>query len=104
MPDCSAHGVTVGHNTVALLMRRAGLSGPPLRRRAKRVPAQKQLPAWSRCPDYGGKLNPAEVGDEVHGAAGGKLPDPFAQHRRGVAVDLAGHPDNGAVAGRPDRV
>lgn len=34
-----AHGVTIGHNTVALLMRRAGLSGLPLRRRAKTVPA-----------------------------------------------------------------
>lgn len=34
-----AHGVTVGHNTVALLMRRAGLAGLPLRRRTKKVPA-----------------------------------------------------------------
>ena len=34
-----AQGVTIGHNTVALLMRRAGLSGLPLRRRAKTVPA-----------------------------------------------------------------
>lgn len=34
-----AQGVTVGHNTVALLMRRAGLAGRPLRRRAKKVPA-----------------------------------------------------------------
>src|SRR6201996_4690748 len=38
-----AHGLVVGHNTVALLMRRAGLSGLPLRRRAKRVPAQKTV-------------------------------------------------------------
>jgi putative transposase len=35
-----AHGVTVGHNSVSLLMRRAGLVGLPLRRRAKRVPSQ----------------------------------------------------------------
>lgn len=34
-----AHGVRVGHNTVALLMRRATLCGLPLRRRARRVPA-----------------------------------------------------------------
>ena len=33
-----AQGLVVGHNTVALLMRRAGLSGLPLRRRAKKVP------------------------------------------------------------------
>lgn len=33
-----AHGVTVGHNTVAMLMRRHGLVGLPLRRRTKRVP------------------------------------------------------------------
>ena len=34
------HGnsVTIGHNTVHLLMRRAGLSGLPTRRRGKRVP------------------------------------------------------------------
>lgn len=32
------YGVTVGHNTVSLLMRRAGLAGLPLRRKAKRVP------------------------------------------------------------------
>ena len=38
-----AHGLVVGHNTVMLLMRRAGLSGLPLRRRAKRVPAQKTV-------------------------------------------------------------
>jgi putative transposase len=38
-----AHGVVAGHNTVALLMRRAGISGLPLRRRAKRVPAQKTV-------------------------------------------------------------
>jgi transposase-like protein len=38
-----AHGITVGPNTVALLMRRAGISGLPLRRRAKRVPAQKTV-------------------------------------------------------------
>jgi putative transposase len=37
------HGLLVGHNTVALLMRRAGLSGLPLRRRAKRVPSQKTV-------------------------------------------------------------
>ena len=37
------HGLAVGHNTVALLMRRAGLSRLPLRRRAKRVPAQKTV-------------------------------------------------------------
>ncbi|MDT5342894.1 MAG: putative transposase [Mycobacterium sp.] len=34
-----AQGVVVGHNTVALLMRRAGLTGLPLRRRAKKVSA-----------------------------------------------------------------
>jgi len=38
-----AHGLVVGHNTVMLLMRRAGISGLPLRRRAKRVPAQKTV-------------------------------------------------------------
>jgi putative transposase len=38
-----AHGVVAGHSTVALLMRRAGISGLPLRRRAKRVPAQKTV-------------------------------------------------------------
>jgi hypothetical protein len=38
------HGLPVGHNTVALLMQRAGLSGLPLRRRAKRVPAQGRGP------------------------------------------------------------
>jgi transposase InsO family protein len=38
-----SHGLVVGHNTVMLLMRRAGLSGLPLRRRAKRVPAQKTV-------------------------------------------------------------
>jgi transposase InsO family protein len=32
------HGVTVGHNTVALLMRRAALAGLPARPRGKRVP------------------------------------------------------------------
>jgi transposase InsO family protein len=32
-------GVTVSRKTVALLMRRAGLAGLPLRRKAKRVPA-----------------------------------------------------------------
>jgi putative transposase len=37
------HGVVVGHNTVALLMRRAGICGLPLRRRAKRVPSQKTV-------------------------------------------------------------
>jgi putative transposase len=37
------HGLLAGHNTVALLMRRAGLSGLPLRRRAKRVPSQKTV-------------------------------------------------------------
>lgn len=37
------HGLAIGHNTVALLMRRAGLSGLPLRRRAKRVPSQKTV-------------------------------------------------------------
>jgi putative transposase len=34
-----AHGITIGRNTVALLMRRAGLSGLPLRRKARSVPA-----------------------------------------------------------------
>jgi putative transposase len=34
-----AHQVTVGLNTVALLMRRHGLAGLPLRRRTKQVPA-----------------------------------------------------------------
>ena len=38
-----SHGLVVGHNTVMLLMRRAGISGLPLRRRAKRVPAQKTV-------------------------------------------------------------
>jgi transposase InsO family protein/transposase-like protein len=33
------HGITVGHNTVALLMRRAALQGLPAHRPAKRVPA-----------------------------------------------------------------
>ena len=33
-----AQGIRVGYNTVSLLMRRAGLSGLPLRRRARRVP------------------------------------------------------------------
>jgi putative transposase len=37
------HGLVVGHNTVMLLMRRAGICGLPLRRRAKRVPAQKTV-------------------------------------------------------------
>lgn len=35
-----SHEVTVGQNTVALLMRRSGLIGLPLRRRSKRVPTQ----------------------------------------------------------------
>lgn len=35
-----AHGITVGHNTVELLMRRAGIVGLPLRRKAKRAPNQ----------------------------------------------------------------
>jgi transposase-like protein len=38
-----AHGLVAGRNTVMLLMRRAGISGLPLRRRAKRVPAQKTV-------------------------------------------------------------
>jgi putative transposase len=38
-----AHGLIVSRKTVALLMQRAGLSGLPLRRRAKRVPAQKTV-------------------------------------------------------------
>lgn len=33
------HGMTVGHNIVALLMRRATLTGLPVRRQAKRGPA-----------------------------------------------------------------
>jgi putative transposase len=37
------HGLVIGHNTVMLLMRRAGISGLPLRRRAKRVPSQKTV-------------------------------------------------------------
>jgi putative transposase len=37
------HGIVAGGNTVALLMQRAGLSGLPLRRRAKRVPSQKTV-------------------------------------------------------------
>jgi hypothetical protein len=37
------HGLLIGHNTVALLMQRAGLSGLPLRRRAKRVPSQETV-------------------------------------------------------------
>ena len=42
-----SHGLVVGHNTVMLLMRWAGISGLPLRRRAKRVPARKRSPTWS---------------------------------------------------------
>jgi transposase InsO family protein len=38
-----AHGVMVGRNTVALLMRRAGIFGLPLRRRAKRMPSRKTV-------------------------------------------------------------
>jgi hypothetical protein len=38
----------------------------------------------------------------VHGARGGKLADLFAQHRRGIDVDLAGHLEDGAAADRPD--
>lgn len=38
-----SHGLVIGHNTVTLLMRRAGISWLPLRRRAKRVPAQKTV-------------------------------------------------------------
>ena len=38
-----AHGLIISRKTVALLMRRAGISGLPLRRRAKRVPAQKTV-------------------------------------------------------------
>ncbi len=34
------HGIVVGRNTVALLMRRAGLVGLPLRRRSKSMPRQ----------------------------------------------------------------
>ena len=43
----------------------------------------------------------AQVGDEVHGTLGRKLADLFAQHRRGVDVDLAGHLEDGAIADRP---
>ncbi|MBI5159815.1 MAG: IS3 family transposase [Micrococcales bacterium] len=32
------HGITVGHNTVALLMHRSSLAGLPLRRRSKQIP------------------------------------------------------------------
>lgn len=35
-----SHEITVGQNTVALLMRRSGLVGLPLQRRSKRVPPQ----------------------------------------------------------------
>jgi transposase InsO family protein len=38
-----AYGVTAGRNTVAPLMRRAGISGLPLRRRAKTVPSHKTV-------------------------------------------------------------
>lgn len=38
-----SHGLVAGHNTVMMLMRQAGTSGLPLRRRAKRVPAQKTV-------------------------------------------------------------
>ncbi len=38
-----SHGLVAGHDTVMPLMRRAGISGLPLRRRAKRVPAQKTV-------------------------------------------------------------
>src|ERR1700761_6968528 len=38
-----AHGLIVSRKTVAQLMREAGISGLPLRRRAKRVPAQKTV-------------------------------------------------------------
>jgi transposase InsO family protein len=44
----STHGLVTGHNTVMLLMRRAGLSGLPLRRRAKKVPAQKTVTDLAR--------------------------------------------------------
>jgi len=33
------HGIVVGHNTVALLMRRAGIAGLPLKRASRRAPA-----------------------------------------------------------------
>jgi transposase-like protein len=33
------HGIVVGHNTVALLMRRAGIVGLPLKRSSKKAPA-----------------------------------------------------------------
>ncbi len=39
----STHGLVAGRNTMMLLMRRAGISGLPLRRRAKRVPAQNTV-------------------------------------------------------------
>ena len=38
-----AHGLVVSRKTVAQLMREAGISGLPLRRRAKKVPAQKTV-------------------------------------------------------------
>src|ERR1700761_6352888 len=38
-----AHGITANRKTVAMLMRRAGISGLPLRRKAKRVPAHKTV-------------------------------------------------------------
>ena len=46
----------------------------------------------------------AQVGDEVHGAFGCEIPYLFAQHRRGVDVDFAGHLQDGAVADRPNDV
>ena len=48
------------------------------------------------------KVHSAQVGDEVHGPLRRKLLDLFAQRRRGIDVDLAGHLEDGAVADRPD--
>lgn len=37
------HGVTVGYNTVSLLMRRAALTGLPVRKAGKRVPPTRTI-------------------------------------------------------------
>ena len=60
------HGLVVGHNTVMLLMRRAGLSGLPLRRRAKRVPPENgHRPG--QAPVHRGRPEPA-LGHRHHRA------------------------------------
>ena len=75
-----AHGVVVGHNTVALLMRRAGISGLPLRRRAKRVPSQKTVTDLVKRQFTADGPEPA-AGHRHH----------RAPHPRGQALLLRGH-------------